>query len=113
MRLVSHVWVSAFLRAETGAGAYAVVVRKGAPEAGAIFVCHDHLDGYCSLYAPAPQALVEEGQSQRIFELVEGVTDRQAMLDYLERQIRFDPDCWILETERKSGVPLLIDTPDG
>ena len=106
MRLTSQIWVSALVRAETGAGAFAAILRKGAAEAGAIFVVHNRLDTTYSIYAPAPQSFFEEGDvSDRRFErVVEGVGEDE-MRTYLDRQIAFDPDCWIVEIERR-------DTPD-
>ncbi|MCB1457448.1 MAG: DUF1491 family protein [Nitratireductor sp.] len=31
-----------------------------------------------------------------------------AVQAYLERQIRFDSDCWIVETERRTGMPSFV-----
>jgi hypothetical protein len=109
VRLQSHVWVSAFLRAETAAGGFPAVIRKGSPEAGAIFVLHEHSDGSVTVYGPAPQASVDaETASGRSFERVlEGVT-RERALEWLDRQVRFDSDCWILGTESRGAVPALV-----
>ena len=110
-RLQSQIWVSAFIRAETVAGAYAVVSRRGAAEAGAIFVVWDHLDGSYSLFGPAPQSLAAGDEaSDRLFELVCDRREPLAVRDYLVRQIRFDGDCWIVETERREGRPALVAT---
>ena len=109
-RLQSHVWVSAFLRREAAEGAYAAISRKGAAEAGAIFVVHDHLDGSLSVYGPAPQADLSDDETAagRRFELVHDRASPIAARDWLDRQIRFDSDCWIVETERRNGKPALI-----
>ena len=60
MRLTSAIWVSAYIRRCHLEGAFAVVRRRGAAEAGAIFVKLDRLDGTAALFAPAPQSLVDE-----------------------------------------------------
>ena len=71
MRLTSQIWVSAFLRAETVAGAYAAILRKGAAGAGAIFVVHNRLDSTYTVYSPAPQTVFEAGETtERRFEKV-------------------------------------------
>ena len=57
MRLRSDIWVAAYLRRCGVEGASAVLRRRGAAEAGAIFVKVDHLDGRATLYEPAPQSL--------------------------------------------------------
>ena len=55
MRLKSGIWVSAYIRRCAIEGAFAVVRRRGAEEAGAVFVKVDRLDGTADLFGPAPQ----------------------------------------------------------
>ena len=63
MRLRSDLWVAAYLRRCGAQGAPAVLRRRGAREAGAIFVKIDGLDGRSALYGPVPQSLgVDLGQ---------------------------------------------------
>jgi len=108
-RLQSHVWVAAFLRNEAAAGANAVLARRGQAEAGAIFVVQDHLDGMVSVYGPAPQSMARSDTPYgRPFELALDRADAITAREWLERQVRFDPDCWIVETERRTGAPSLI-----
>ncbi len=107
MRLQSHIWVSAFLRAENAAGGFAVVQRRGASEAGAIFVVQDHRDGTLTVFGPAPQSMLDE-DANRNFERVLDRVEEARVRDYLERQSRFDSDCWILETERRDGDPVNV-----
>ncbi|MEZ5790529.1 MAG: DUF1491 family protein [Nitratireductor sp.] len=110
MRLQSHIWVSAFLRKEQADGAWAGVTRKGSPEAGAIFISQNHLNGNWSLFAPLPQALAAEDEALgRRFECVIKTGSEGEVRAYLERQIRFDSDCWIVETERRDGAPSFMD----
>ena len=45
MRLKSGIWVAAYLRRCNVEGAFAAVRRRGAEEAGAIFVVVNRLDG--------------------------------------------------------------------
>ena len=52
MRLRSDIWVSALLRRCASEGAFAVLRRRGAEEAGAIFILIDRLDGTLALYGP-------------------------------------------------------------
>jgi hypothetical protein len=61
MRLKSGIWVQAYIRRCAIEGAYAVVRRRGADEAGAVFVKIDRLDGTADLFGPAPQAVFDEG----------------------------------------------------
>jgi hypothetical protein len=84
-------------------GVSAVLRRRGAAEAGAIFVKVDHLNGRATLYGPAPQSLVADAPRgvDRIFARAHSVPqinsdDAEARL---KREIAFDPDLWIVEVE--------------
>lgn len=106
MRLKSGIWVSAYLRRCALEGAYAVVRRRGAEEAGAVFVRIDRLDGTSDLYGPAPQAAFEEARpADRAFMacLKSQPAINADVENYLTRQLRFDPDLWIVEVEDRSG----------
>jgi hypothetical protein len=85
----------------------AVLRRRGAAEAGCIFVKIDHLDGRATLYGPAPQSVAAEAQPgvDRVFARThKGGTIASDEADRrLEREIEFDPDLWIVEVE--NGAP--------
>ncbi|MCC7347335.1 MAG: DUF1491 family protein [Variibacter sp.] len=106
MRLKSAIWVSAYLRRCQVAGAFAVLRRRGAEEAGAIFIKVSRLDGTAAIYAPAPQSQFDEARpTDRAF--VPGLKQSPApeadVEAYLARQLRFDPDLWIVEVEDRAG----------
>src|SRR6202012_5119827 len=100
MRLKSAIWVAAYLRRCQIEGAYALVRRRGAEEAGAIFVKINRLDGTADLYGPAPQSAFEDAQpSDRMFM---ACVPKQPAADvdieaYLARQLGYDPDVWVVE----------------
>ncbi|CAD5298820.1 conserved hypothetical protein [Bosea sp. 62] len=100
-RLTSDFWVSAYLRQAAHDGFVAVLRRRGAREAGAIFVKLDRLDGTAVLYGPAPQALADEAGARR-FQLVLDA-DPLAIEDRVEREVRFDSDLWLVEIENRAG----------
>lgn len=107
MRLTSSIWVSAYLRRCQGEGAYGVVARRGAEEAGAIFLRINRLDGTCDLYGPAPQSLSEdeavEGWGGRNFEaLLAGRPEAEAD-ERMARERKFDPDLWLIEVDDRQG----------
>ncbi|HJE22331.1 MAG TPA: DUF1491 family protein [Methylorubrum populi] len=109
-RLRSDFWVSAQLRRLNGEGIPAVQRRRGAAEAGAIFVKVDRLDGSADLYGPAPQALIEaEDVGERRFTAVLSAAPAPDVEERLAREIRFDSDLWIIEIddrEGRHGLPL-------
>lgn len=107
MRLKSAIWVAAYLRRCGVEGAFAAVRRHGADEAGAIFIKISRLDGTAVLYAPAPQAAFDEAQPpDRIFTAMLGSAAPAPDADVearLAREIKFDPDVWIVEVEDRNG----------
>lgn len=106
MRLKTALWVAAYLRRCHVEGIFAVVRRRGAEEAGAVFVRICRLDGTSDLFGPAPQSAFDAAQ-----ELARAFTPSLASQSapdadvevYLARQIKFDPDAWIVEVEDRNG----------
>jgi hypothetical protein len=97
-------WVAAYVRRCHTEGAYAVVNRRGAPEAGAIFIVLDGLDGTSTLFSQAPQALVlKEDTRDRLFVRLDGLTDAAAVKERLARELKFDPDLWVVDVEDRQG----------
>ena len=99
MRLKSHIFVSALIRRVFGLGGFAAVEKKGAEEAGAVFIRHRFRDGLETLYAPAPQNFFGEDDGQRKFEVRADKAEPDAVREILSRELRFDPDLWLVELE--------------
>jgi hypothetical protein len=108
MRLKSAIWVSAFLRRCMVEGIFGAVVRRGAEEAGAVYVIVSHPDNSCHLFGPAPGASHdEEGERLWVEELAPPATPADAMA-LLQRRMRADPDIWIVEAEDRNGTAGLV-----
>jgi len=110
MRLKSAIWVGAYLRRRHIDGTLAVVRRRGAEEAGAVFIKINLLDGTAALFGPAPQTAFDEAHpSDRAFSpcfRLQPVPESEVEA-YLARQIRFDSDLWIVEVEDRRGAHML------
>jgi hypothetical protein len=98
-RLKSGIFVRALIRRAEHEGAQAYVVRRGSEEAGAIFLKVSRLDGTCAVLS---QARGGEGELVWVRPLGESTGDENAAR-YFERQIKFDPDLWIVEIEDREG----------
>jgi len=108
VRVTSALWVSAFIRRCYADGAVAVISRRGAEEAGAIFVVVDRLDGTADLYGPAPQSeAADDGTADRLFERVLERAVPDALRGSLDRELKFDPDVWVVEVEDRAGRVVL------
>lgn len=106
MRLKSALWVAAYMRRCQVEGVFAVLRRRGAEEAGAIFVRISRLDGTSDLFGPAPQSAFDAAPSAaRAFSpSFDKLPAPDATVDaYLARELKFDPDIWIVEAEDRSG----------
>lgn len=98
-RLKAGFFVRALIRRVEVAGAQAYVVRKGSEEAGAVFLKISRLDGTCTVLNPSMDG---EGERVWVRPLGEGAEEAKAA-QYLERQVKFDPDIWIVEIEDRQG----------
>ena len=105
MRLKSSIWVAAYLRRCQTEGVFGAIRRKGAEEAGAVFVKVALMDGRAMLYAPAPQTVYDDSRpAERLFVVVGPEPLPEPSVDErLAKEVRFDPDAWIVETEDRAG----------
>ena len=105
MRLKTSLWVAAYLRRCQTAGVFGAVRRRGADEGGAVFVKVALMNGMAQLYAPAPQSLYEDSRPiERFFvATTPQPVPEPSVEERLQKEIRFDPDAWIVEIEDKAG----------
>ncbi len=105
MRLKSAIFVSALIRRCQVEGAFAALLRKGAEEAGAIFVKVARLDGTAALYGPAPQTAFDDAfPADRRFSVLVAPGSPEADADArIAREAKFDPDIFVLEIEDRAG----------
>jgi hypothetical protein len=106
LRLKSAIWVAAYVRQCHLEGAFAVVRRRGAEEAGVIFVKVSRLDGSAALFGPAPQsAFAEAHPSERRFVscLPENFMPEADVELRIARELNFDSDIWLIEVEDRAG----------
>jgi len=100
MRLTSDFWVSALIRKVQGEGGFAYLARRGSKEAGAIFIKVSSRFGTCDLYSPAPQtSYADDHDGERMFLRILQEADDIKASERMEREIRFDPDLWLIELE--------------
>ncbi len=103
-RLRTDFWVAALRRRAEAAGAFVSIARRGAEEAGAVFIVVDRLDGAFDLYAPAPQSVFDdERPSDRLFSLVGKALSDEAARMRMQQEMRFDSDLWQVDIEDRQG----------
>ena len=100
MRVTTDFWVSALVRRVFAAGGFAAIVKRGATEAGAVFVLSRGRMGEVALYGPAPQTSYDSAKpDERFFSLLDAGDDGSDVYARLEREKKFDPDIWVVEIE--------------
>jgi hypothetical protein len=105
-RLKSGIYVKALIRRAEVAGASAYVARHGAEEAGAVFLKLARPDRSCTVLSQA-----RRGDGELVWMKPLGETsDEETAGKYFEKQMRFDPDLWIVEIENRDGRAF-VDEP--
>ena len=111
-RLRSDFWVAALRRRAEAAGAFISIARRGAEEAGAIFIQVDRRDGRFDLYGPAPQSVFDGNASDRLFTLLAREAPEETTRKRIEREMDFDPDLWLVDIEDREGRAFIETVPD-
>jgi hypothetical protein len=105
-RLKTGLYVRALIRHAEIGGASAYVVRRGADEAGALILKLAKPDGNVTVLTRATR-----GHGERVWIKPLGdSTDDATAAKYFEKQVRFDPDLWIIEIEDRQGRAF-VDEP--
>src|SRR5579884_3979388 len=104
-RLKSAIYVQALIRRCEAAGAAAYLVRHGAEEAGAIFIKVNRLDGTCSVLSQARRG----GEDPVWIRPLGETCDDTRAAEYFAKQLRIDPDIWIVEIEDRQGRSFVIE----
>lgn len=114
MRLKSAIWVAAYVRRCNIEGSFAAVRRRGAEEAGAIFVKISKLDGTAALFGPAPQTAFDDARPvEHLFTsfFAQGFVPEVDVEAKIAREQNFDPDLWLVEVEDRAGRSFLNLAP--
>lgn len=105
-RLKAGIFARALIRRVQVAGASAFVVRSGAEEAGAIILKVAKLDGSVLVLNQARNA---QGKLVRA-QALGGWVDEKRAGEWCDKQVKFDPDVWIVEIEDREGRAF-VDEP--
>ena len=105
-RLKAGIFVRALTRRTEVAGASAFVVRMGSEEAGAVILRVNRLDGNVLVLNQA-----RDGKGNLVWaQPLAGWTDEKRAGEWCDKQVKFDPDLWIVEIEDREGRAF-VDEP--
>ena len=98
-RLKAGIFVRALVRRAEVGGASAYIARKGNEEAGAVIIKVSRLDGTCLVLNQA-----RDGKGELVWARPLGDWTQEARVQaWFDRQVKFDPDLWIVEIEDRQG----------
>ena len=98
-RLKAGIFVRALVRRAEVQGASAYVARKGNEEAGAVIIQISRPDSTCLVLNQA-----RAGDGELVWARPLGDwTDRARAEAWFDKQVKFDPDLWIVEIEDREG----------
>jgi hypothetical protein len=105
-RLKTGLYVRVLIRRAEIGGASVYVARRGAEEAGALILKLTKPNGSLTVLSRASR-----GDGERVWIKPLGDSaDSAAATKYFEKQVRFDPDLWIVEIEDREGRAF-VDEP--
>lgn len=98
-RLKAGIFVRALLRRVQVEGASAFILRSGAEEAGAVIIKVAKMDGTVLVLNQTRNARGELVWGQPLG----GWSDEARAQTWCDKQVKFDPDLWIVEIEDPKG----------
>lgn len=96
-------WTSALIRRAEIEGAFAAVVKKGDPDAGACLIKVRLLNGQATLYRP-----IRNMDGERVW-FPKGPETERDIDSYINTRVDNDPDIWIVEIEDRRGRHFLTE----
>ena len=100
-RIKAGIWVSMALRMGNADGRFGAVLRKGDPDAGGVLVVLRH-DKQLSVLS---QLRSGDGELAWMRATGPGAVDQETADAYIARQVKFDPDLWVIEFEAPDLLP--------
>ena len=98
--LSTDIWVGALIRRVELAGSFAYLARKGDLRAGSVILKVLNLRTY--------ETRVYRPESDDVWRRIATADD-----DYITRQVRYDPDLWVVEIEDVDGRTFLTEKVEG
>jgi hypothetical protein len=100
-RVKAGLWVKMALRMGDADGRPGAVLRKGDPDSGGVLVVLRGRDGLSVL----SQVRAADGALAWMRATGAALVDQAAADAYVARQVRYDPDIWVVEFEAPDNLP--------
>ncbi|MBN9561697.1 MAG: DUF1491 family protein [Alphaproteobacteria bacterium] len=100
-RVKAGLWIAMALRLGDRDGRPGTVIRKGDPDAGGVLLVLHGREGLSVL----SQVRAADGAAAWMRGTGAGAVDQETADAYIARQLRFDPDLWVIEFEAPDLLP--------
>ncbi len=100
-RVKAGIWVQAALRLGNAGGRYGAVLRRGDADAGGVLVVLRGPHGLCVL----SQLRAASGDMRWLRATGPDAVDQTVADAYVARQVRVDPDLWVIEFDSPDLLP--------
>lgn len=108
MAVKTEIWVKAHLRRCFAQGLTGVVARRGAAEAGTVFIKVTLPEGRAKVLGPAPGPVYDElGRRTWAAPLGSNPVSLDEADRFLSRQAAIDPDIWVIDIDDANGTGLI------
>jgi hypothetical protein len=107
-RLKTELWVQAFLRRCEIEGKFGAVLHKGNPEAGALMIVVNHLNGANTLLGPPPGPAYDDDGNRRFEKRTEVPLGWHQINEKIMKARSFDDDLWVIEVEDRDGLAGIV-----
>ncbi len=101
--LKTTIWAPALIRRAENGGAFASVIHRGDPDAGAVLIKVRTLDGSAVLYRS-----LRDMDGSRIWH-AKGPSDEDGLDQDIRKSMARDPDLWVIEIEDRHGRHFLTE----
>jgi hypothetical protein len=106
-RLPAHLEAAAIMRRAEAAGGFAVVVRKGDPDRGALTLL---VNKRGELRGILERELGPNFTYQWIFKQADPGSDSESLREFIARRDRFDGDSWLIELDIAEPERFIAET---
>lgn len=100
-RIKAGLWVKMALRLGQAEGRFAAVLKRGDEDAGGVLAVLRGRHGLSVL----SQIRTKDGEAAWLRATGPDPVDQEVVDTYIARQVKFDPDLWVLEFECNDNLP--------
>ncbi|MEH6402551.1 MAG: DUF1491 family protein [Sneathiella sp.] len=100
-RLKAEIWVKAHIRICSVQNIPVFVTRRGDDAAGAVLIKVNRLNNMCMVLIPTTD--FSDGSRKWLKGTGADWVDENTADIYIEKQVKFDRDCWVIEIEDQEG----------